>query len=290
MNASPRDVERFCLFILIASMAGGVLIVDPWRASAKPQQQDKPLQYDVRVINIEVPVRVFSGDSFVDSLKLEDFEVYEDGVLQNLEAAYLVKTTSISRKEENQAFNPETSRAFYLFFVLYDYDPRIREALAFFVSNVLHPGDRLFVVTPHATYRMRAETLAAAPKERIADQLTGIIRKDILTENLGYRNTLSNLFLYLTTVPTDIARAQMEERSWDVYQSFSEMARATGGLISSASNSVALMEKASSASENYYLLYYSPKDKTRDGKFREIKVKVKTGGYRVAHLAGYFAK
>jgi len=97
-------------------------------------------------------------------------------------------------------------------------------------------------------------------------------------------------FLYLTTVPTDIARSQMEERSWDVYQSFSEMAKATGGLISSSSNTLSLMKNASSASENYYLLYYSPKDKMANGKFREIKVKVKTGGYRVTHLAGYFAK
>ncbi len=97
-------------------------------------------------------------------------------------------------------------------------------------------------------------------------------------------------FLYLTTIPDGIPRAQMEERSWDVYESFSEMAQATGGLRASSSNTASLMEKASSASENYYLLYYSPKDKTADGRFRNIEVKVKAEGCRVTHLAGYTSK
>ncbi|MGZ5515475.1 MAG: hypothetical protein ACXW2O_10590 [Candidatus Aminicenantales bacterium] len=38
------------------------------------------------------------------------------------------------------------------------------------------------------------------------------------------------------------------------------------------------------------LLYYSPKDKAADGKFRQIEVKVKSGSYRVEHVAGYLAK
>ncbi len=97
-------------------------------------------------------------------------------------------------------------------------------------------------------------------------------------------------FLYMTPVPTDISRDQMSERQWDVYQAFSEMAHATGGVVSSSSNSAALMEKAAAASDNYYLLYYSPQDRTAAGKFRSIEVKVKSGSYRVEHVAGYLAK
>lgn len=40
-----------------------------------PQQ----LSHEVRVVNIAVPVRVYNGDKFIDSLKLEDFELFEDG-------------------------------------------------------------------------------------------------------------------------------------------------------------------------------------------------------------------
>ena len=41
-------------------------------------------------INIEVPVRVYKGNDFVDDLTINDFEVYEDGILQDVEAVYLI--------------------------------------------------------------------------------------------------------------------------------------------------------------------------------------------------------
>jgi|GEM_PF-1555391 len=44
------------------------------------------LAHEVRVVNIEVPVRVFQGGAFVDSLKIEDFEVFENGVRQAVDA------------------------------------------------------------------------------------------------------------------------------------------------------------------------------------------------------------
>jgi hypothetical protein len=97
-------------------------------------------------------------------------------------------------------------------------------------------------------------------------------------------------FLYLTTRPNDMPITQMEEHSEDIYVPFANMAEATGGLTTSSSNAAYMMEKASKASENYYLLYYSPQNRAEDGKFREIKVRVKGGGFRVSHRAGYFAK
>ena len=45
-------------------------------------------QHESVVVNIEVPVRVLKKDAFVDGLSLADFEVYEDGVRQTLEAVY----------------------------------------------------------------------------------------------------------------------------------------------------------------------------------------------------------
>jgi hypothetical protein len=67
------------------------------------------------------------------------------------------------------------------------------------------------------------------------------------------------------------------------------MSQATGGVATSSANPAYAMKKASDASENYYLLYYSPKEYQADGKFKEIKVSVKGKSYRVSHRAGYFA-
>ena len=44
------------------------------------------IQHDAIAINIEVPVRVFKGRTFIDNLTIDDFEIYEDGILQNTEA------------------------------------------------------------------------------------------------------------------------------------------------------------------------------------------------------------
>ncbi len=42
------------------------------------------IQQQAVSINIEVPVRVYRGDNFVDDLTINDFEVYEDGILQRI--------------------------------------------------------------------------------------------------------------------------------------------------------------------------------------------------------------
>ncbi len=37
------------------------------------------------------------------------------------------------------------------------------------------------------------------------------------------------------------------------------------------------------------MAYYTPKDNTRGGSFRNIEIKVKNKNYRITHRAGYFA-
>jgi hypothetical protein len=110
-------------------------------------------------------------------------------------------------------------------------------------------------------------------------------------------SSISVHFLFLTKTPavragvefqSDLS-TQMVERSEDIYSAFGEVARATGGIVDSSANAAAAFARAVDASENYYLIYYKPIDYRADGKFHEIKVRVK-GGYRVTHRAGYIAK
>ncbi|OGD18092.1 MAG: hypothetical protein A2W03_14585 [Candidatus Aminicenantes bacterium RBG_16_63_16] len=79
-------------------------------------------------------------------------------------------------------------------------------------------------------------------------------------------------------------------QSQDFFSVFREMAVATGGSIESSSDAASIFRRAVEASENYYLLYYSPTDFKPDGKFRKIEVKLKTGGFRILHRAGYIAQ
>jgi hypothetical protein len=89
-------------------------------AAASLAAQD--IRHATGTLNIEIPVRVFKGDAFVDGVTIADFEVYEDGKLQTIDAVYLVKKTLVERKEENTAFVPDTGRHFYLYFELTEYD------------------------------------------------------------------------------------------------------------------------------------------------------------------------
>jgi len=68
-------------------------------AAVSCQQPGRDIQHQALAINIEVAVRVFKGNTFIDNLKMNDFEVYEDGVLQEIAAVYLVRKSDIERQE-----------------------------------------------------------------------------------------------------------------------------------------------------------------------------------------------
>ena len=102
-------------------------------------------------------------------------------------------------------------------------------------------------------------------------------------------SSISIHFLFITKPPTNTYGVHFEEHSEDIFSAFNEMANATGGFTESSFNPDFLMRKAVDASENYYLLYYSPKEYKTDGKFKEIEVRVKRSEHRVSHRAGYFA-
>lgn len=383
------------------------------------------IRHETKTINVEIPVRVFKGADFVDGLKLEDFEVYDNGRLQKLDAVYLVKKAAIERREETRTFVPRTARHFTLLFEMSEYDPRLDEALDYFVKSVLIPGDSLVVITPMRTYRMRAENSLQTDRERILQRLAELLRRDILIGNSEYRDLLEDLkrvarvlsaatsagvpagtasgdpsfagasfeeqlesygtllqrletlrsvdsqkfldfagylktldgqkdiflfyqrefipkvdpkvlnrlmivyndrvdilftlmnlfdfsrrdstfntdfikkafsdsstavhFLFLSTPAETVPGVVMEERTEDVFEPFREMSRATGGFTGTSANFGAIMRSAVSALENYYLLYYTPADYRSDGAFRNIEVRIKGGGYRLTHRAGYIA-
>jgi len=96
-------------------------------------------------------------------------------------------------------------------------------------------------------------------------------------------------FLYLKRLEQHRPGLQMQERSEDIYRAFRQMAQATGGLTESSANPAFAFKRAVDAFENYYLLYYSPENYQRDGKFRNIKVRVKNKRFTITHRAGYFA-
>ena len=155
------------------------------------------------VVNVEVPVRVFKDNQFLADLTAKDFELFEDGVPQKIEAVYLVQDGRIKRSDEKKRFAPQTERTLFLFLEVTEYSVRYKDALEDFIQNNLRPSDNLFIVTPIKTYRLRDNAVEMVTKADIQKQLIEILRTDTLLANSEYRqtiNSLSRLAAQLTAV------------------------------------------------------------------------------------------
>ncbi len=382
------------------------------------------IQEEAVAINIEVPVRVFKGKKFIDNLTIDDFEIYEDGILQKVEAVYLINKLDIVRvdaemkkEEAMKIFAPNVSRNFVFLFEIHEYLPKIGTAIEYFFNDIYVMGDALTVITPLKTYRFNYEVLERLSKKRISEELIGQLRKDVIKSTGEYRSLLRDLedvktlekdstyitpdlarmmhssittrlrylryldenkllefvdvlkktegpkhvFFFLQKLQIPIIRYNpvfgfddleefeafmaldeakikrifsdssitahmiyvtklsdldimerergrvamtnideydtsqttmprvLQEISGDIFSAFKDIAEATGGIVDSSTNAAASFKKAADASENYYLLYYSPKNYVADGKFKEIKIKVKGQRYKISHRAGYIA-
>jgi VWFA-related protein len=356
------------------------------------------LQHQAVAINIEVPVRVFKGGVFIDDLTIDDFELYEEGKKQKIDAVYLIKKTTITREESGitdeaaMRFAPKPNlRQFVLVFEVIDYSRRLDEIIDHFFDRVLEPEDRLLIVTPLSSYNLNNDLFAKKPLQEVANELKKKLKKDIRIGNAEYKSIMRNIlrgeasyidywrlknmrrleqdklldfaetlkkiegqknvfmlyqrdaipgqnssignmatadylysldelgkdvtfdvekvkqafsdsmisahFIYITNTEQyqqsilnqEPSNAITNDWSMNTFGALFEVAKATGGLTDSSANPAFSFKKASDAVENYYLLYYTPKDLTADGKFRTIKVRVKGKNYKVTHRAGYFA-
>ena len=96
-------------------------------------------------------------------------------------------------------------------------------------------------------------------------------------------------FIFMNKEPENISGIAMREQSEDIFRAFSEVAKATGGIVDSSQNPAAGFKSAIESSEAYYLLYYSPESYQKDNQFKNITVKTKNPNYTVFHRLGYFA-
>jgi len=179
------------------------------------------IQEERVVINVEVPIRVFEGDTFIDNLTLDDFEVYEDGKLQKIEAVYLIRKRSIERREEKRRFVPQISRHFFLWFEISEYMPRIGKAVDYFFDNVFSSGDNLAIITPLKAYNLKRQALELRSEEEIANQLITLLRRDAVMGNSEYRAVLKDL-RELAKVIEAKGAGQGEETSQEIEDALSD--------------------------------------------------------------------
>ncbi len=373
---------------------------------------------------VTVAVRVHDAGRFVDGLTLSDFSLSEDGALRDVTALYRIEKNVLTSREGETGAPPDAARQFYLLFQMYDYDPKIAQALRYFFDEVLLPGDFLEIQTPVKSYTLNAEALARKPKSVLAQETTALVRKDINKGNFVYKSLLKELrhlvqgiqgtnplsggdeadggmvssfaleqileqyrvslakleaqqslepgnlvdfaralkgqpgrkflilfyqqefrpelspqslhalidnnqdnqsiladlhelfqvyhrslsvdvdrivqafcdsgadvsFLFIKRTPEKLGGVTMSEQSDDIFQHFSTVAEATGGLAGTTQNPEAELKAAVELLESYYLLAYAPGPGAAEGAFRKVSVAVKGKPYKVTYGRGYFAR
>jgi len=106
--------------------------------------QEKP-QEEVTVIAVEVPVRVLHKSQVVRDLKKEDFEVYENGVKQEI-TAFEVISRKISIPQEERK-TQQKKRFFALIFNIFDYNEAVGDGIDYFFQHVFQEGDQFLILT-----------------------------------------------------------------------------------------------------------------------------------------------
>jgi hypothetical protein len=96
-------------------------------------------------------------------------------------------------------------------------------------------------------------------------------------------------FLFLDRQEKSSMGITMREQSEDFFKAFSETAKATGGIVDTSQNPSAGFKNALEATENYYLLYYSPKNYKADGSYKTIQVKTRNPQHKIQYRHGYYA-
>ncbi len=106
-------------------------------------------QEEVTVTAVEVPVRVLAKGEAVRGLGKDDFEVYENGVKQEI-THFEIISKRISPQEAAAAPAQERQprkRLFLLIFNIFDYNDGVGEAIDLFFRDVLQPGDQVTAIT-----------------------------------------------------------------------------------------------------------------------------------------------
>ncbi len=170
------------------------------------------LTHSVSVVNISVPVRVYDGDKFVDSLKLEDFEVYEDGKLQPIQAVYYIQKNDVKRGEAPpRTVAPNAARHFVLLFEMNEFLPEVDAAIDYFFDNVFLRGDTLDVVTIRTTYRLREDVSSQALREKTKNEIKDKIRKDTVIAGGDINSVVQEMIANVEASDLDSYRTNLQQ-------------------------------------------------------------------------------
>jgi Ca-activated chloride channel homolog len=297
----PGAVVRSHHVRVVAAFASGRRLV------ANVRTKDLGYTERTRVEAVLVPVIVTSRGRFVRGLKKQDFEVFENGVAQSV-SAFANEDTPL-----NLVFAIDISGS--MDGALGDVKPAVRQLLAKLrptdAVTLLGFNDTPFIVAERerdpATRENAVELLTSWGGTALYDATVRAL--DMVSREWGRKGVI--LFSdgddrhSLTRRETATARVQASDAMLytigfgagatvpTLRSSLENYAGSTGGRAffpRESSQLDSVFTDIVSELSNQYVLAYVPTDTRRDGTWREIKVRVRSGKYDVRARLGYRAE
>jgi Ca-activated chloride channel homolog len=296
-----KRLFRFCCALCLGATLSGLPVA---------QEMPEPIRVEVEAVNVLVSISDGDG-KFVKDLNAEDFEVYEDGVLQEirnfsrqtdlpLTIAMAVDTSSSVRIKLD--FEKEAALEF-LYTIM---RPTDRALLAEFDTGVTLLHD--YTSNPNDLAR-EIKNLKAGGSTSLYDAIYLIAEQKMLDEpgrrvmiilsdgsDVSSRATFDEALrmaqlaeMVVFAVSTTRIGANIDHTGDNALR---QIADTTGGRVLFPYSAAQLSEAFKEIEEelrSQYNLTYVPSNDHRDGSFRNIEVKVKQGGLKVRHRKGYFA-
>ncbi|MCK4835511.1 MAG: hypothetical protein KAT17_02695, partial [Candidatus Aminicenantes bacterium] len=135
-----KTIKIFSLNLFILS-----IILFPLLATAQ-EDQDK-IREEVRVVNVEVPVRVMYKGKPVTNLKRSDFKLYESGKEQKIHGFFPLKKIIKRQKYDLTAERvvKRKPRYFVLVFRISNFNNDFKKSIKNFIKNILYKEDKLLL-------------------------------------------------------------------------------------------------------------------------------------------------
>jgi Ca-activated chloride channel family protein len=310
-----RQVSTGLLFFLIV-LTGYSQAQNSWQSPSRPNNQND--NQDTIKINVDLVVlhaTVQNSDlNPVSGLGKEDFQVYEDGVLQEIESfSHEDIPVTVGLVIDNSgSMRPKRAEV-------------ITAAMAF--SRASNTEDQIFVVNfnEHVSFGLPAgapftnktDQLEVALSNVAADGMTGLYDAVAAAlDHLKKGNRDKQALIVISDGADNASRHNLAQimdlarRSdaiiytigiYDIDDpdrnpgSLKQLAKATGGaayLPGSVKNIVQICEGIARDIRNQYTITYAPTNINYDGKYRAIQVKARApdrGRLRVRARAGYYA-
>ena len=284
-------------------------------AEAQESQEEvegqAPFRVEVEAVNVLAAVHDQDSRKFVTDLTREDFQIYEDGVLQSI--TNFTQQTDLSL---TIALCMDTSSSVRLKLGFE------KDAAIDFLYSVMRPIDRAMLVefdtgvtlihdftsNPNDLVR-EIRLLRAGGGTSLYDAVYLVAEQKMLREpgrktvivlsdgaDLTSKHTFEEMLrmayqaeITVYAISTTRFGADIDHEGDNALRQLTE---GTGGRVFfpySTDQLSSAFQEVDEELRSQYNLTYVPTNKNRDGSFREIKVKVDRDGVRLRHRKGYFA-